>query len=170
MEQQAQQADIVGDDETYARWIYHPRFMDDDEMLIERYVSLREREGNPKGPEGGLSGMLLERAGHDAVIKCGIAGKWKPKKNKAPETFWGYAYSKVGNIRSIAKNPDVIDVQLSPSETVPHHAIVIFLIDGEQMRGMTPNPRFRRYKEALLALLSSSTYHHIEADEEKDKK
>lgn len=142
----------VGDDEVYARWIYQPRFMNNEEVLNERFMSMRERNGNPNGPENGISGMLINRCDHDTVVEIGQQHKWKPKKNQPEEIFWGYGYAVVAEIRAVAEDKDVIDVEESPSETVPHHAIITFYIDGERQRGNTPHPRMRRYKDNLILL------------------
>jgi len=145
----------VEDDEIFARWIYQPRFMDKNEVLNEAYVSLRERNGNPNGPEDGLSGILLNRTTHNEVVETGI-GFIRKKKGQPVESFLGYGKALVGAIRRISEDNDRIDVIESPSDSVPHHAIVIFVIDGERIRGNTPHPRMRRYKERLLDLFKSN--------------
>lgn len=135
----------VGDDEIFARWVYQPRFMNDDEELIEMYVSLRENEN-------GLSGMLLNRCSHDEVVNTGLIFQRKKKNGIPKEAFCGYCKACVREIRAIAEPDDTVDVVEAPSAKVLHHAVIVFVINGQHICGNTPHPRMRRYKEALLGL------------------
>ncbi|MCR5038944.1 MAG: hypothetical protein K6A94_06375 [Bacteroidales bacterium] len=153
---------IVYDDETYVRWIYRPRYINDNGTFRTTFVSLRER-GDYK--EEGISGQILERAGHEQVIKCGLSFRrisydGTPKE----ERFVGYASAKCGQIRAVADSPDdKVDVLLTPS-SVPHHAEIRFFILGVSVKGNNQNAHFLRYKDKLRELLAKNCYYASEKE------
>ena len=145
---------MVYNDETYARWIYRPRYIGTDGIFKFCFVSLRERNDYR---EEGISGQILERAGHDTVIKCGESFRRKtydgtPKE----ERFIGYAYANCGRIRAVAdEEGDKVDVLLTES-IVPHHAEIRFYVDGILVKGNNQNAHFLQYKDKLRSLLTEN--------------
>lgn len=71
------------------------------------------------------------------------------------EHYVGYACTKVGNMRSLAEDEDVIDIVLTESDIVAH-AEIQFYIKGELLRGICRNSRYLRYCDHLKDLLSES--------------
>lgn len=147
---------IVYDDETYARWIYCPRYINDSGIFKSCFISLRDRKGYQ---EEGISGQILERVGHEQVIKNGLNFRRKtfdgtPKE----ERLVGYAFANCGQIRAVAdERDDRIDVVLTKS-VVPHHAEIRFYIEGTLVKGNNQNAHFLRYKDKLRGLLTNSCY------------
>lgn len=153
----------VLNDEHFARWIYKPRFVDEEGSLNHKFISLRERKGNP---ESGISGQIYERAGHDNVIKSGLEHRWTSNDGTdKEESFVGFAKAKVASIRGISDNEsDCVDVKLKQSENIPFHAEIEFFIEGELMKGNTQNPRFLRYKDKLKDLFGQNIHKATDED------
>ncbi len=144
----------VFDSDIFARWLYKPRFISEDGILNERFVSLRVFPGNV--PEKGISGQLLNRAGHNSVISCGKKFRRTAKDGTIKEErFVGYAKVDVGDIRGISKKvSDTVDVILTDAAEIPFHAEIRFVIDGQGIDGNHIDARFLKYKDKLTELFS----------------
>lgn len=148
--------DYVSDDEHFARWLYRPRYLDNNDNFTPRFINLRDRDGFC---EEGVSGQILERAGLKTVLCCGLSHRWKsndgtPKEEK----FVGFAKAKVGEIRGVADEQGTsIDVVLTKSD-VPFHAEIRFTIDGQLIKGNNQNPHFLRYKDRLKNLFAQDIF------------
>lgn len=153
---------IVYNDETYVRWIYRPRYINDDGVFKSCFVSLRDREDFQ---EEGISGQILERAGHKQVIKSGLNFRRKTYDGTSKEEhFIGYASANCGQIRNVAdEQDDKIDVVLTES-IVPHHAEIRFYVEGALIKGNNQNAHFLRYKDRLRELLTNSCYYATEKE------
>ena len=144
----------VLDSDIFARWLYKPRFINEDNKLNERFVSLRVFPGNV--PEKGISGQLLNRAGHNSVISCGKKFRRTSKDGTAKEErFVGYTKADVGDIRGISKKvSDTVDVVLADAAEIPFHAEIRFVIDGQEVDGNHIDARFLKYKDKLTELFN----------------
>lgn len=145
---------LVLDTETFVRWIYRPRYISPEGIFKPCFISLRERNDYK---EEGISGQILDRAGHDTVIQCGESFRRKtydgtPKE----ERFIGYASAYCGRIRAIADvEGDKMDVLFTES-IVPHHAEIRFYVGGILIKGNNQNAHFLRYKDKLRELLAEN--------------
>ena len=148
----------VFDSEIFARWLYKPRFVSDDNFLNERFISLRVFPGNI--PEKGISGQLLNRAGHNSVISCGKKFRRTSKDGtNKEERFVGYAKATVGDIREISNVvSDKVDVILTDSSEIPFHAEIRFVIDGNEIDGNHIEARFLKYKDKLTDLFNRDIF------------
>ena len=142
---------MVADEESYARWIYKPRYVDEEGIYNTSFITLRENED-------GVSGQLIDRAGKKLVILSGMRYR-RSKKDGTPkeEKFLGFAKALSGEIRKVAVEPDKIDVIIRES-AVPYHAVITFQIEGELIRGNTQNSHFLLYKDKLKDLLIKDVY------------
>ncbi len=145
----------VLDTEIFARWVYKPRFMDGNNFN-DRFISLRSWPG--KSPEQGVSGQLLNRAGHEQVIACGRRFRRASKDGTAnEERFVGYASASVGKIRDVSDSPDdKVDVILTETQDIPFHSEIIFNIDNQWIDGNHLSARFLKYKDKLSNLFAQN--------------
>ena len=128
----------VYDSEIFARWLYRPRFIDENNKLNERFISLRVFSG--RIPEKGVSGQLLNRAGHNSVILCGKLFRRTSKDGS--------------NLLC-----DKVDVILTDAVIIPFHAEIRFIIDGQEIDGNHIDARFLKYKDKLTDLFSQDIYY-----------
>lgn len=149
----------VYDSEIFARWLYRPRFISDDNKLNERFISLRVFAD--KIPEKGISGQLLNRAGHNSVISCGKMFRRTSKDGTdKEERFIGYAKAIVSDIRKLSNVLyDKVDVVLTDAVHIPFHAEIRFIIDGQEVDGNHIDARFLKYKDRLTDLFSQDIYY-----------
>jgi hypothetical protein len=152
-----QNTDSISDAEHFARWLYIPRYLDKNGNFTHRFINLRDRNGFG---EEGISGQILERAGINTILQCGVAHRWKSNDGTPKEEqFVGFAKANVGEIRNIADEPDTsIDVIVTQSEGVPFHAEIRFVIDGQLIKGNNQNPHFLRYKDKLKYLFAKDIF------------
>ena len=153
---------IVYDEETFVRWIYRPRYINSDGDFKSCFISLRDRESFH---EEGISGQILERAGHEQVIKSGQNFRRKSYDGTPKEEhFIGYASANCGLIRAVAdERDDKIDVVLTES-LVPYHAEIRFYVEGTLIKGNNQNAHFLRYKDKLRELLTNNCYYATEKE------
>ncbi len=144
--------DKVLDDEHFARWVYSPRFVDANDTFNEKFISLRPKEE-------GISGQILEKAGHDEILKCGAEHRWSSKDGTAKEErFVGYVKALTGEIRKIADEPDTsIDVVYT-SSPVPFHAEIRFYINEDLLKGNNQSPYYLRYRKKLTKLFEQDFF------------
>ncbi|MBR4324559.1 MAG: hypothetical protein IKP73_03410 [Bacteroidales bacterium] len=145
---------VIYDSEVFARWLYQPRFIRNDNKLNDRFISLRVFSGNVA--EKGISGQILNRAGHNSVISCGRKYRRTSKDGtNEEERFIGYAKANVGNIRNLSESLcDKVNVILAEAADIPFHAEIRFVINGQEIDGNHLNARFLKYKDKLTELFS----------------
>ncbi len=137
----------VLDDEHFARWVYCPRFVSADDTFNDKFISLRPNEE-------GISGQVLEKAGHDNILNCGAQFR-RTKKDGTKERFVGYVKAQVGDIRKIANEPNTsIEVVYTASPSVPYHAEIRFYINEALLKGNNQNPYYLRYRTNLTKLFA----------------
>ena len=145
---------VIYDSEVFARWLYQPRFISNDNKLNDRFISLRVFSGNVA--EKGISGQILNRAGHNSVISCGRKYRRTSKDGtNKEERFIGYAKAIVGDIRNTSETfCDAVDVIFAESADIPFHAEIRFVINGQEIDGNHLDARFLKYKDKLTELFS----------------
>ena len=145
---------IIYDSEVFARWLYQPRFVNSDSKLNDRFISLRVFPGNVA--EKGISGQILNRAGHTSVISCGRKYRRTSKDGtNKEERFIGYAKAIVGDIRNTSETfCDTVDVIFAEAADIPFHAEIRFVINGQEIDGNHLDARFLKYKDKLTELFS----------------
>ncbi len=148
------QEDKISDGETYTRWVYAPRYIDERGVFKQNFVSLKEWN-----KEKGISGQIIDRCDHKTVLLWGLHFRRKDKDGtEKEERFLGYAKALACKIRSVAdEDGDKIDVIFTESD-VPFHAEIRFEIDGELVVGNNQHPRFLRYKDKLRDILQNDVY------------
>ena len=146
--------EVIYDSEVFARWLYQPRFINNDNMLNDRFISLRVFPG--KIAEKGISGQILNRAGHNSVVSCGKKYRRTSKDGTdKEERFIGYAKAIVGDIRNLSESfGDTVDVILAETADIPFHAEIRFVINGQEIDGNHLDARFLKYKDKLTELFS----------------
>ncbi len=146
----------IYDSETFARWLYRPRFVNSDNELNEKFISLRVLGG--KIPEKGISGQILNRAGHNTVVKCGRQYRRTSKDGTdKEERFVGYAKAIVGDIKKLSESLcDKLYIILTEAVDIPFHAEIRFIINGHEIDGNHLDARFLKYKDKLTELFSKN--------------
>ena len=142
----------ISNKETYTRWVYAPRHRNVQGGFNKTFISLREREE-------GISGQIIDRAGHKTVILWGMKFR-RSSKDGTPkvERFVGYTKALAGKIREVAdEKGDKVDVIFVESK-VPFHAEIRFELDCVCIVGNNQHPRFLRYKDKLRTLLQNDIY------------
>lgn len=137
----------VQDEELFSRWVYVPRFMSEDGILNSRFVILREPL-----KESGISGQLYNRQERISIISDALQFIRKRKDGSNAETLKYIAVAKVGEIRAIAIDNDVIDVVEVPSEKVSSHAEIQFTINGKIVDGTCKDAKLLMYYDELKDL------------------
>lgn len=138
------------DEERFSRWVYKPRFVDDDGLLKKSFIFLRENIN-----EEGISGQLYDRLSHDVVVSEGIKFERRHKNPQKSEKLVGLAIVPVGDLRDVAILPDTIDVESVPSDYVSEHAEIRFYLDGVLATGNTSNQLLDFYFDEILSLMAN---------------
>ena len=79
--------DCVDDNERFSRWVFYPRFMDENGGLNHKFIFLR-----PNINEEGISGQLYDRISRQIAIEDGV--KFCRKKNGKPRNFRSFCSPK----------------------------------------------------------------------------
>lgn len=125
--------------------------MSESGILNSRFIILREPL-----KESGISGQLYNRLERQQVIKDALQFIRKRKDGTDAETLKYIAMAKVGDIRAIAIDNDVIDVVESPSDTVSCHAEIIFTLNGKKVDGTCKDAKLLMYYDELKDLFSKN--------------
>lgn len=140
---------IVDDQEHFSRWVYQPRFIDENGRLNSRFVILR-----PTINEEGLSGQLFDRISLEVAVSEGKKFIRKYKTNS--EKLVALAIVGVGDLRQIADVNDIIDVVSVPSESVSAHAEIRFYLNGQLATGNTPTSFLKYYFDEINSLMQDN--------------
>ncbi len=140
--------DFVDDNERFSRWVFFPRFVNQNGLLNQKFVYLR-----PNINEEGISGQLYDRISRQVAIADGM--KFCRNKNGVPtEKLVALAIAKAGELRKLAFIPDSIDIVSCPSPNVHAHAEIRFAIDGIPITGNTANMQLLYYYDRIKDVLS----------------
>ncbi len=142
--------DEVKNDEHFSRWIFKPRFIDDNGVVNERFVALR-----PHINEQGLSGQLIDRIGFDVAVSEGIAFVRTKKDGTPLESLYGLAIAQVADIRGLSLSGDNVDVESVPSDRVSAHAEIRIYINGDLVTGKSTDFKLRFYLNKIQNILLS---------------
>lgn len=134
--------DFVLDSEHFIRWMFCPKHYEAG-RFTEQFICLR-----PKVDDG-ISGLIHERLpGIDIKAEVYCIARNFLRHNQC---YYGYAFSKVGDIRGLALESDSIDVILVGR--CPH-AEIRFNIDGQIIDKNTPHAKLSYYYDMLKKLFA----------------
>ncbi len=138
----------VKKEEHFSRWIFKPRFIDENGVVNDRFVALR-----PHINEQGLSGQLIDRIGFDVAVSEGSAFVRTKKDGTPLETLYGLAIAQVVDIRGLSLSNDNVDVESVPSQNVSAHAEIRIYINGELATGKSTDFKLRFYLNQIQNIL-----------------
>ncbi len=140
--------DEVKNEEHFSRWIFKPRFIDDNGVVNDRFVALR-----PHINEQGLSGQLIDRIGFDVAVSEASAFIRTKKDGTPLESLYGLAIAQVSDIRGLSLSNDNVDVEPVPSDRVSAHAEIRIYINGLLATGKTTDFKLRYYLNNIQNIL-----------------
>jgi len=139
---------LVSDNEHFSRWVYAPRYLTDEGLLNDKFISLR-----PQIKEKGVSGQLCDRIDFATIVSDGNRFIRVNANGDAIESLKYVAKANVADIRNIALWGDTVDVVKVPSQLVHEHAEIIFMLDGMLVDALCKDAKLLYYFDELKILL-----------------